>query len=97
MRKLVAVLLLLLSACDAGAQSVCAPRDALIKQLAKDYGELRLAYGLTNKGTLFEVLAAPDGTTWTMIITPARGHSCLMLSGDGWEALPQLTLPGRDS
>ena len=69
----------------AGAQSACAPRDQILGWLASAYREAPVAAGVTAGGELVEVLARPDGRTWTIIITSPGGRTCLMAAGEGWQ------------
>lgn len=72
----------------ADAQSpLCGKRADLIADLAARYGEEPIAMGLSSSGRLFEVFAAADGKTWTMMITPPNGRSCVVDAGEGWEEL----------
>lgn len=65
--------------------SVCSLRAAVLESLARRYGEAPVAAGLTLDGQLFEVLAAPDGKTWTVIQTAPSGLSCLVAAGESWQ------------
>ena len=67
-----------------GAQ--CAPRDAMLRELATRYVEAPAAIGI-GAGNLVELLTAPDGLTWTIIWTTPAGRSCIMASGEGWRML----------
>jgi hypothetical protein len=46
-----------------------------------------VALGVTNNGSLIEVLTSDDGSTWTMMISQPNGSSCLVAAGKGWEQL----------
>lgn len=48
--------------------------------------------GLTNTGTLVELLQSEDGS-WTLIMTMPNGRSCLMAAGQNWETFK----PDNDS
>ncbi len=73
-----------------GAPAACGARDGLLNQLARKYGEVPVAIGVTGGvagGALIELLTAQDGMTWTIILTSPKGVSCLIASGEGWRPL----------
>ena len=80
----------LLVAAAAWAQPACAPRDQILGWLASAYREAPVAAGVTAGGELVEVLARPDGRTWTIIITTPKGLSCLVAAGEGWRAVDRV-------
>ena len=57
----------------------------MLEQLAKRYGERLVAQGISIQGVLIEILAAPNGETFTIIVTLANGMSCLVAAGEHWE------------
>jgi hypothetical protein len=67
------------------ASPQCAPRPEFLKQLSKRFHEEPVALGLTNNGSVIEVLTSDDGSTWTMMISRPNGSSCLIAAGEGWE------------
>lgn len=69
---------------EAAAQTACSPRDNMVGHLAKKYGEVPVAIGVTNKGGLVEVLTTGDGNTWTIIVSMPNGTSCMVAVGEGW-------------
>ena len=73
-----------LLATAAAAQSPCNQRKEVIGHLAKKYGEVPIAVGVTNKGGLVEVLSTGDGNTWTIIVSTPDGTSCLVAAGEAW-------------
>lgn len=81
-------------ASSAGAQSPvrCGPRAELLKQLSSLYREQPVALGIADTGTLLEVVAANDGATWTVIVTRSNGTSCVIMTGEGWQATPHQNL-----
>jgi hypothetical protein len=80
------------SAAQAQTAQRCAPRADLIKQLSSLYRETPVAFGVADNGNLMEVLAANDGATWTVLVTRTSGVSCVMLTGQGWQAEPPQTM-----
>ena len=74
----------LLQSGSAMALGPCEQRDNLIAALAERYREAPIAVGVTNGGSLVEVLQSRTSETWTIIVTSPQGISCLVFSGDGW-------------
>ncbi len=62
----------------------------MIRLLSKKYQEAPVASGITNQGSLIEVLTDAHGGTWTIIITSPQGMSCLVFSGESWRGLQQV-------
>lgn len=91
-----AVLFLLKCSGAYAAPMACSPREDVLAQLSEKFKEQPVSIGLANNGGLLEVLAARDGTTWTVIITMPNGISCLVAAGESWQdlAVPKLT-PGE--
>ena len=73
----------------------CAPRPEFLKQLSKQFHEEPVALGLTNNGSIIEVLTSDDGSTWTIMISQPNGSSCLVAAGEGWEAMKRVAKDER--
>ncbi len=71
-------------------QSVCAERESLLSNLAREYREAPSALGITNTGNLLELVRTNDGRTWTLLSTRPDGTSCVVAAGESWEDLPQV-------
>ena len=67
-------------------QQVCELRSTVVARLAANYGEVPVARAITG-GAVLEVLAAPNGATWTIIISYPTGLACVAAIGEGWQAL----------
>ncbi|MCW9035575.1 MAG: hypothetical protein OQK35_05635 [Alphaproteobacteria bacterium] len=65
---------------------VCGERSEVIKTLAKAYKENPTAMGLASGGGMLEVFSSPSGS-WTIVVTQPTGTSCIVATGDGWEAI----------
>ena len=79
-----------------GADIVCMDRQALVAALARRHGERQRALGVTPGGAALELWAAPDGATWTLLLTVPGGLACLLAAGDDWMTTPA-TAPGEAS
>ncbi|WP_439137570.1 hypothetical protein [Roseicyclus sp.] len=75
----------------------CAPRAVVIERLADGYGESRQAIGLGGEGAVVELFASRDTGTWTITVTNVHGLTCLVASGQAFEALAESPPPGDES
>ena len=71
----------------------CAPRDEVVERLASTYGESRQSVGLGEVGTMIETFASADTGTWTITVTTPDMMTCLVASGQSWEALADAMPP----
>ena len=69
----------------AHGSALCGDRASLVAELAERYAEKRAAMGMTGKGMMLEILASPDGATWSLIITDPNGVACIVEAGEGWQ------------
>lgn len=74
----------------------CMPRDQALSWLAERYDERPVAQGLASNGALLELLASPDGGTWTIMLSTARGVSCPFAAGTDWQALEVAPVPAGE-
>lgn len=75
-------------------ESACAPRATVVKRLAEEFGETRQSIGLGANNAVVEVFASPESGTWTITVTLADGTTCLVASGQAYEALAEGRPPG---
>lgn len=80
----------------AEAQAVrCAPRGEVVARLADRYTESRRAIGVAANQMVMEVYASRDSGSWSITVTTPDGLTCLVASGQGFEALADdLPAPG---
>lgn len=69
----------------ASAQAVCGKREDIVKQLEEKYGETRNGMGVQQGRGVVEVYSSAETGSWTILVTNARGMSCLMAAGEAWE------------
>jgi hypothetical protein len=94
MRALI-IPILLAGAAEAQGQAQCGPRAAVIKSLGEKYSETRRAIGISANNMAMEVWAAEETGTWTITVTTPHGVTCLVASGQGFEARNDpLPIPG---
>lgn len=86
----------LLAALPAAAQQNCAPRDHVSLRLMELYGEVRRGVGLEGSDSLVEIYTSDATGTLTIVVTNARGISCLVAAGRAWEMLDLLSAPEGD-
>jgi len=76
----------------------CAPRETVVDRLANKYGESRQSMGLGADNAVIEVFASPETGTWTITVTSVHGMTCLVASGQAFEALAEaLPASGDDA
>ena len=78
-------------------QPACAERKAVIAHLKAKYQEEPRELGLANNGGVIEVLSAPNGASWTIIVTMPHGPTCLVAAGKNWEKVPVKSVKGERS
>jgi len=66
----------------------CGQRQLILDALKTDYNEDPIAQALDNGGGVLEVLATPNGSTWTILRTTPDGLTCMVAEGIAWENLP---------
>ena len=71
----------------------CLPRDALIDQLKKDFGEELTGGGLQSETQLLEVWTSDRSGSFTVFVTQPTGISCIVATGDNWNSAP---LPAKE-
>jgi len=78
--------LLCLMASPALAAPQCGPHDDVKAGLARNYSERPVAIGLAANNTLMGLYASDSGS-WTLTVTMPDGTTCLVASGQGFEAV----------
>lgn len=68
---------------EAKAETVCGPRETIVKTLETEFEERLESVGITTGGGLIEIFTSATGT-WTILSTDVHGMSCLVLTGDDW-------------
>lgn len=85
-------------AMPAAAQQQCGSRAAVLAHLASKYAEARQSIAVAANGVVVEVWANRDTGTWTITGSTAQGATCLIASGDAYEAtddaVPPQGVPG---
>jgi hypothetical protein len=85
-RTLVTLALLALTPTAEAQSRACAERATVVERLEARFGEVRQAMGLNRANSVVEVYASAETGTWTILVTTPNGVSCLIASGDLWEA-----------
>ena len=91
---------MILAAQAAFAQSgpSCGIRASVVERLAATYGETRRSIGLASGNAVIELFASDATGTWTITATLPDGRTCLMASGQHYEAVVEALPPeGTDA
>ena len=76
----------------------CAPHEVVVRRLADSYGEVRQSIGLGANNAMVEVFASEASGTWSITVTMPGGVTCLVASGQAYEALAEaLPAKGNDA
>lgn len=77
------------------AQQICADRLGILRHLERNHGESPVGAGLTEGGSVVELLTGDNGT-WTLIVSNPDGTSCLLATGENWQTAPKkIPLSGK--
>ncbi|MEP6827905.1 MAG: hypothetical protein ABJA10_07505 [Aestuariivirga sp.] len=79
----IGILILVMWALPARAQTVCFQHDRLARVLEEKFGEQRIGFGLA-KDEMVEVYISKAGT-YTMVSTDPNHVSCIFAAGDSWQ------------
>ena len=71
----------------------CGPREKVLTTLAEKYQETRRSIGLATQGRVMEVFASEESGSWTIIVTMPNGITCLVASGQAFEAVDETLQP----
>ena len=63
----------------------CAARTEIVSKLDQMFKESPQAVGVVNNQAVVEVFVSAEGT-WTILATGTDGNSCVLSSGENWEA-----------
>lgn len=84
--RLILTAALIAAASSAAAETLCGTRESVLSQLASEYQEAPVGIGLASNGAVVELLTSNTGS-WTLLVTTPRGPTCLMGTGEAWQAL----------
>lgn len=85
-----------LSSTASAADPQCAPRADVVAHLGQKYSETRRSMGLAANSTVMEIFASEVTGTWTITVTTPQGITCLIASGQSFEAVVD-ELPAKGS
>ncbi len=80
--------LLLQTAVTVKAQPVCMPHDEFRVELHRNFSETPVAIAIASNGSLIELYAKRDKSSWTLVMTRPSGLSCVLVAGEEWNELP---------
>ena len=87
MKPLLLAALILAATPVLGQGRNCADRESIIDLLAGQYEEHPQMIGLAPGTTVLEVFANESTGTWSILVTTARGLTCLVASGGDFQTL----------
>lgn len=67
----------------------CAPREMVVDRLAEGFGESRQSVALGANNAVVETFASTETGTWTITVTMPNGMTCVVASGQAWEAIDE--------
>ena len=73
----------------------CADRERVVERLSETYGESRQSIGLAPNNSVVEVFASSETGTWTITVTNTSGVTCLVASGQAYEATEGELTPAK--
>ena len=73
---------------------ICGQRAQIVGQLRARFGEEVRAVGLAGQTRIVEVFASAETGSWTITVTSVDGVTCLIASGQHYEAIAALP-PGE--
>lgn len=76
--------------------SPCAERERIVSRLTTKYGETRQSIGLGANNGIVETFASDETGTWTITVTMPDGMTCLVASGQAFEASAELASAAGD-
>ncbi len=86
---------LLTNSNKAGAAPQCGAHDKVAHVLLEKFKETPRGLGMVNSTAILEIFKSPQGS-WTLVVTNARGISCITAAGEDWQEAP-VSVAGLDS
>jgi len=67
----------------------CGSREKILLELSNEYHEHVAFRAITVRGVMFEILVAPEGETFTVLLTHPSNPavSCVTAAGADWQAV----------
>jgi hypothetical protein len=66
----------------------CLDRDKLVETLGREFGEVKVAQGLTEDGRVLEIFSSEETGTWTATVSDSFGKTCPRVNGGFWVHIP---------
>ena len=82
---------LLLTGAAHAQETICADRKEFLGKLKTGWDEMVSGRGLVNNGSMVELVVAPKGKSWTLIVTAPTGtqRTCVVATGESWVNVPR--------
>jgi len=65
-------------------QSFCMKHSDFVAEVAREFQETLVGFGLLSDNRIFEVFASSEGATFTIVVTTPEGITCPIGAGQGW-------------
>jgi hypothetical protein len=70
----------------ASQDSTCNNRDDVRHVLEQGFAETPVAVGVISEDAIVELFAEAKGATWTLVVSSADGHACVLAAGTDWQS-----------
>lgn len=71
----------------------CGDRTKVVERLSTRYGETRRSIALGANNAVVEMFASATSGSWTLTVTSPNGQTCLVASGQSYEATQDTLSP----
>lgn len=78
---------------QSAARSNCGERTKVVERLSSHYGETRRSIALGSNNAVVEMFASATTGSWTLTVTTPNGKTCLVASGQSYEATDDTLSP----
>ncbi len=80
----------------AQAQTVCAKRADMVRELDEEYLEVRRGAGMAGAQAIVELYTSAETGSWTILQTTPNGVTCVVAAGHNWQIDPAELTPTGD-
>ncbi len=63
----------------------CGPWPRVVANASRLFGEVPIGGGLLSEKAIIQVLASPNGETFSIFAVDANGYACMVAAGFGWD------------
>ena len=77
-------------------QRSCGQRAEVVEKLNNKYGESVQGIGLAANNSILEIFSSAETGSWTITVTLPNGVTCLVATGQAWEAVQSGPIAGGE-